>query len=70
MLAARSEGSEMSWTEAQRRVKRDEYARLYASANLRNGSPIIVPENVERRDEHEPCFLCGQARGCKHRWAA
>lgn len=28
---------------------------------------IVVPEDIERVSEHEPCFRCGQARGCRHR---
>jgi hypothetical protein len=27
-------------------------------------------ENVQRVAEHAPCFLCGQARGCRHRMLA
>jgi len=26
-----------------------------------------VPENIERRDVHVPCFACGSAGACKHR---
>jgi hypothetical protein len=31
---------------------------------------IIVPDDVEIRLTHEPCFLCGQRDGCRHRIAA
>lgn len=41
----------------------DEYSGTYHT----RARPIIVPENVERLSEHEPCFRCGQARGCRHR---
>jgi hypothetical protein len=28
---------------------------------------LTVPEDVERRESHEPCFMCGVRRGCRHR---
>jgi hypothetical protein len=30
---------------------------------------VDIPDDVERRDTHVPCFMCGEARGpCRHRW--
>jgi hypothetical protein len=53
-------------------MDRDEYARRWSTGHARDhGRPTIVPENVERVSVHEPCFMCGTARGlCKHRVAA
>lgn len=32
---------------------------------------ITVPDDIERRSVHEPCFYCGTALGlCRHRIAA
>jgi hypothetical protein len=62
-----------TWTEAQRRNKRREYARHYKSPGARIASHVMrVPDDVERRDNHDPCWYCGQAVGpCKHRkWIA
>ena len=28
---------------------------------------VTIPANVERQMYHEPCFLCGGARSCRHR---
>lgn len=51
-----------------------EYQRRWATTLNRNeGQRIIVPEDVMRLDDHEPCFFCGTRAGlpCKHRrWAA
>jgi hypothetical protein len=60
-----------TWTEAQRRNKRREYARHYKSAGARIASHVMrVPDDVERRDESAPCFLCGVRAdvACRHRW--
>jgi hypothetical protein len=62
-----------TWTEAQRRNKRREYARHYKSPGARIASHVMrVPDDVERREESAPCFACGTARGpCRHRgWIA
>jgi hypothetical protein len=64
----------MTWTPAQRRVKRREYDRLYKSgpaSNVRvDGARIVIPADVQRVEHSEPCFLCGTARGCRHREVA
>lgn len=59
----------MSWTEAERRKSRQEYARLYKPPHPRQfDDPVHVPENVRRVEIVEPCFMCGTARGvCRHR---
>jgi hypothetical protein len=51
-------------------MTREDYARDYATGHAKTGRPVIVPNDVMRLSEHEPCFLCGQARGCKHRGAS
>jgi hypothetical protein len=52
-------------------MTREEYARNFSSGHARNGGPVIVPPDVERVSVHEPCWMCGEARGlCKHRRAA
>jgi hypothetical protein len=52
-------------------MTREEYQRDYAGGYNRKGQSVFVPANVERRDEHEPCFLCGTRAGlpCRHRAA-
>lgn len=59
----------MTWTTAQRRASRREYQRLYASPKAVRSAPrpVDVPIDAIRLDTHEPCFLCGAARHCKHR---
>lgn len=51
---------------------RAKYQRLYATGHaIDHGRPVHVPENVERVSIHEPCFMCGTAKGlCRHRRAA
>jgi hypothetical protein len=51
---------------------RAKYQQLYRTERsvLEHNRAVIVPADIERVSEHEPCFLCGQARGCRHRWAA
>ena len=49
-----------------------EHDRRYQQRWFRNPSHnnvvhTIVPEDVERRTEHTPCFLCGASGACKHR---
>jgi hypothetical protein len=52
-------------------LTRDEYALEYSGGYNRTGQRVIVPDDVVRVSEHEPCFRCGTARGpCKHRIAA
>lgn len=29
-------------------------------------SAVDVPDDIERRDTHEPCFKCGAAGECRH----
>ena len=51
-------------------MTRNEYLRHYSTGHARNhGRPTIVPDDVKRVDEHEPCFFCGTRAGlpCKHR---
>ena len=54
-------------TEQQRRKHRSTYARLYQHDGGTKVRLVTVPENVERREVHEPCFACGVAGGCRHR---
>lgn len=28
---------------------------------------FVVPADIEVRRIHEPCFMCGQREGCRHR---
>jgi hypothetical protein len=52
-------------------MTKEEYALKYSGGYARNGGPVQVPENVERAVVHEPCWMCGEARGmCRHRRAA
>ena len=52
-------------------MNREEYARRWSTGHAMNGQPVRVPENIERRHVHEPCWMCGTALGvCKHRIAA
>jgi hypothetical protein len=53
-------------------MTREEYARDYGTTGYRHpGSPVIVPDDIQRVSESEPCFMCGRARGlCRHRKAA
>lgn len=55
-------------------ITREQYQREYSGGYNRaqGGLQIVVPDDVERVAEHEPCGYCGQARGpCRHRrWAA
>jgi hypothetical protein len=53
-------------------MTREEYARNYSTSHaMDHGRSVIVPENIQRVSEHEPCFRCGNARGpCRHRKAA
>jgi hypothetical protein len=52
-------------------MTREEYARDFSGGYNRTGHPVIVPDDVERRSVHEPCWMCGTAFGmCKHRRAA
>jgi hypothetical protein len=47
-----------------------EYARQWLSSEAANWvRPVTVPDNVERVDEHTPCFKCGVRAGlpCRHR---
>jgi hypothetical protein len=51
-------------------MTREEYHRLWSTGHAREfaGRTTIVPDNVERLSEHEPCWMCGTARGlCRHR---
>lgn len=57
----------MTWTPQQRRKGRREYARLYQHDGGTKVVAVSIPENVERRESHEPCFACGVADGCRHR---
>jgi hypothetical protein len=52
-------------------VNREEYSRRWSTGHARDhGRPTIVPEDIQRVEHHTPCFMCGTARGCKHRLAA
>jgi hypothetical protein len=55
-------------------MNREEYARRWSTGHrMDHGRPVIVPDDVERISEHEPCFYCGTRAGlpCRHRrWAA
>lgn len=50
-----------------------EERRAYYAENLSTAlhrqppSRIMVPEGIERRKYHEPCFMCGRREGCHHR---
>lgn len=48
-------------------MNRESYARDWSTNHQRKGYVPTVPADIERRAHHEPCFLCGQAHGCKHR---
>ena len=50
-------------------MTREEYQLKYSGGYARNGGPVIVPDNIERRDEHVPCLRCGTRAGlsCRHR---
>ena len=53
-----------------REYQREYYARQYSAGLDRRGPIVQVPDDIERLEHHEPCFLCGSARGCRHRMAA
>lgn len=62
----------MTWTVQQIRNSRAKYDRLYSTGHAKQQSyeQVHVPENVERRDVHSPCFRCESRGGCRHRpWA-
>lgn len=51
-------------------MNKQEYARRWASQapSFQRVVEPKVPDDVERLFEHEPCFMCGTARGpCRHR---
>jgi hypothetical protein len=51
----------------------NEYQRRWSTGHARDhGRPTIVPEDIQRVTEHEPCFMCGVRAGlpCRHRRAA
>jgi hypothetical protein len=50
-------------------MTREEYALKWSSGYNRNGSPVVVPANIERVEDHTPCFYCGTRAGlpCRHR---
>lgn len=58
----------MTWTSAQRRVSRAEYARLYATGHRHKAAHVDVPADVTvmERDPF-PCGYCASRDGCKHR---
>jgi hypothetical protein len=47
--------------------------RRYYDANYRTGmihkpqQRVIPPENIERREFHEPCWRCNARAECRHR---
>jgi hypothetical protein len=51
-------------------MDRDTYRIKWSTNHQRKGYIPVVPANIERREFHEPCFLCGEREGCKHRRAA
>lgn len=54
-------------------ITREQYQREYSGGYNRaqGGLRVIVPDDVARVSEHEPCFMCGVRAGCRHRrWAA
>jgi hypothetical protein len=52
-------------------MTKEEYHRNYSTGHAMNGAPVRVPDDVERVSVHEPCWMCGCARGlCRHRKAA
>lgn len=53
-------------------MNRDTYKLKWSTTHSHGllGPKVVVPDDVVRVDEHAPCFLCGQARGCRHRMAA
>lgn len=61
---------------AKRRARNAQYATEWYKIDVASvtglwGERIDVPDNVERRSVHEPCFMCGTAHGlCRHRRAA
>ena len=60
----------MSWTEAERRASRAEYARLYKAPHASKFELIHIPADITvlERDP-SPCGFCG-VRGdvpCRHR---
>lgn len=50
---------------------RAKYQRLYSTEHRvhDHGRPTIVPDDIERVSEHEPCWFCGVRAGlpCRHR---
>jgi hypothetical protein len=53
-------------------MTREEYKRRWSTGHaMDHGRPVQIPDDVIRLSEHEPCFMCGTARGlCRHRRAA
>jgi hypothetical protein len=49
-----------------RRYDRDSKATINRSA-ISYISRIDIPEDVERREFHAPCFRCGDRGECRHR---
>lgn len=49
------------------------YSRDYARRNYHAITPrsplqsVTIPEDVERLEEHRPCFNCGTRGACRHR---
>ena len=42
--------------------------RRKINTNHAHNGKMVVPEDIERAETHEPCFYCGIARGpCRHR---
>ncbi len=50
-------------------MNRESYAKNYSTGHARNGSPVQVPDDVQRVTEHTPCTFCGVRAGlpCRHR---
>ena len=63
----------MSFTAAQRRQNRRKYDRNYKATFpfgvRKRGERLEIPDDVERREEHAPCFKCGVRADipCRHR---
>lgn len=63
--------SERRW--AQRYANRRRSEKAYRERHYSEASSLLcvvnidVPENIERRESHEPCFKCGDRDGCRHR---
>lgn len=59
-------------TEAAKRAARKRYAEHYASISKEKhyADLTTVPDDIEVREFHTPCFMCGQREGCRHRSAA